>query len=445
MKPNAGDTPAPEPVRPVRLSPELDKHIFKIAKVMATKIVGRHYPELLDDAVSMAALRAWKAHTAGMNLPTQAWAAKMGALEVLRDKIGKTGKKSVLYHAESLDAITGNGETRSMDTRAEMGEEDKTIAGFLKHGGDGELFDALLKLVPDRRRQLVMRRHYGTEEMTFREIGKRLRPPVSESRVCQFHIEAIRSLRAALKPFEGQYTSFDEFADLILGASRCFRCKQLRIQTEMPHGRHAICTYCAEQRRTHRNTEERRRRAAKRPAPKGPVKRTHVCRICERSLSRSLFHTRSERLSGLSSYCLECYNCVRGSGAVRKTESFSDRIPFLRACWRVAWQEKLIEGKRRRPPNGRSTLLVTSVDELRTFPGVLRHLKQKFSHNPKPHVNIPPLLITEWLVESPNEFNTKKWASKTGKHQTTIERWLHKMHDAAEIFVQTEKEKVRKR
>lgn len=445
MKPIQIQAPAPKPNIPVRLSPEVDRHIFKIARVMATKIVGRHYPELLDDAISMAAVRAWKAHAAGMNLATQAWAAKMGALEVLREKIGKNGKKTTLYHAESLDSMMSDGETRQMDTRAEMGEEDKTIAGFIRHGGDDELFNAILKLIPDKRRRLVVRRHYGSEGMTFRAVGRRLRPPVSESRVCQFHVEAIRGLRETLAPFADRYTSFDEFADLIMGACRCFRCKQLRAREEMPHGKHAICQQCAETRRVYRNEQERRRRASKKEVVKGLVKRTHICRICERSLSRSLFHIRTERTSGLASYCLECYNCVRGIGSLRKSESFADRIPFLRACWRVAWQEKLVEGKRRRPPNGRSVLLMTSVDEVRNYPDVEWHLKQKFSGNTMPAINIPPALITDWLTGSPTEFNTKRWAARIKRHQTTVERWLHRLHDEAEHFVHVQKEKARRR
>lgn len=455
MKPTTEPGSVPKPGLSVHLPPEVTRHIFKIARVMATKIVGRHYPELLDDATSMAAVRAWKAYEAKMNLATQAWAAKMGALEVLREKIGKNGKKTTLYHAESLDAMMVGGELRDMDTRSEMGEEDKTLTSFIKHGGDGELFNAILKLIPDKRRRLVVRRHYGNEEMTFRAIGQRLRPPVSESRVCQFHIGSIRGLREILAPFKDRYTSFDEFADLIMEASYCFRCKQLRSREEKPRGKHAICTFCEDARRVRRNQIERLRHQAlkltetkkkQRKRPNGkPVPRTHVCRICERSLPQISFHTRSERITGLASYCLECYSCVRGLGSIKKNESFADRIPFLRACWRVAWQEKLIEGKRRRPPNGRSTLLLTSVDEVRSFPGVLNNLKEKFCVVKTKQVYIPEELIVDWFTTSPTGFSTKKWAIRVKKHQTTIERWLHKLHAEAELFVHTEKERLRKR
>ena len=405
------------------LTTEEYEHLLRLARMAAARVVGRHYPELLEDATGEALVRAWKAYHDGMNVSTQAWCAKNGAIEELRKKIGKNGKKAGIYHTDTLEGTYGQGTEKDyhQDIRPEMGIADKSIEKMLSLSMDSEILNGILAWVPARPRK-VLALYYGTEDMTFQKVGRALH--MSDSRVYQCHNEGIKHLRTILGPLRLQNRSDSGFLETILSSAYCRRCQTVRPLTEMPRGPRGICVHCRKQSdkaRSERHREYRRKK---------PVDRSHLqhtCCVCERTLSGNQFHLQRDRKNGLSSYCVHCYRVLR-SPSDRKQGTFSGRVRVLRAAWRLAREMGLV------PPvsgktEGKSLFLISTADAVRQTSGLASHLIVNCRQIPVP-------LIQDWLQSSPAEFNPKRWSASTGKNLGTIERWMKKLYEASQKFYQ---------
>ena len=154
-----------------------------------------------------------------------------GALAVLEQRLGRPAKeeevaKEIGVSTEryrqmllemnatvlSLDAPLGS--LLQDDEVTSLSEliEDHNSPGPVEQTEQRELTDTLalaLDNLPDRERLLLAL--YYEEELTMKEISKVLM--VSESRVCQLHVQAIMRLRSALYSYQsGEYSSRDAAA-----------------------------------------------------------------------------------------------------------------------------------------------------------------------------------------------------------------------------------------